>query len=77
MGKQQEVAVHDGGCDVAEFAAAALGVVAQPLERLVGVDRLTGHEDPFGLFDLRAAPPNAPWRFWYSLKRWSVISIAL
>ena len=50
------MAFDDGGGDVAEFAPGLLGVVAEQLEGVVGVDRVAGHEDAFGLLDLGAAP---------------------
>jgi hypothetical protein len=49
------VAFDDCGGDVAEFASVVLGVVAEHLEGAVGVDRVAGHEDAFGLFDQCAA----------------------
>ena len=48
------MAFDHGGCDIAEFAAVVLGVVAKSLEGAVGVDRVAGHQDPFCLFDDRS-----------------------
>ena len=45
--------------DVAELAAVVLGVVAQHLERALGVDRVPGHEDALRLLDQRAAPEGS------------------
>src|SRR5581483_785487 len=55
-GKKEQVALDDGGGDVAELAPVVLGVVAQHLERTVGVDRVAGHQDAFRLLDQRTAP---------------------
>jgi hypothetical protein len=50
----------DGGSgDVAELAPVVLGVVAQHLERPVGVDRVAGHQDALRLLDQRPSPESA------------------
>ena len=53
------MALDDGGGDVAELAAVVLGVVAKPVEAVVGVDRVAGHQDALGLLDRGAAPERA------------------
>ena len=53
------MAVDYGGGDVAEFAPVVLGVVAELLEGLVGVDRVAGHQDALCLLDLGAPPECA------------------
>ena len=45
------MALDDGRGDVAELAAVVLRVVAEALERRVGVDRVAGHQDPLRLLD--------------------------
>ena len=57
--EKQQVAVDDRLGDVDEFVAVVLRVVAQHLERSVGVDRVAGHEDPFRLLDRCPAPERA------------------
>ena len=57
--EKQEVAVDDRLGDVDEFVAVVLRVVAQHVERSVGVDRVAGHEDPLRLLDRCPAPERA------------------
>ena len=57
--QQQEVAVDDRLGDVDELAAVVLRVVAQHLERSVGIDGVAGHQDPLRLLDRRATPERA------------------
>src|SRR6478672_2701835 len=52
--KQQQVTLDHGGGNVAELVAVVLRVVAEPLEGLVGIDRMAGHEDALRLLDHRA-----------------------
>ena len=70
------MAVDDRCGHACELVAVVLGVVAQHLERLVGIDRVAGHQDPLRLLDHRP-PPEGSCRLWYSVKRCSVMSIAL
>ena len=53
------MALDDRRGHVAELAAVGLGVVAQPLEGRVGVDRVARHQDPLRLLDQRAPPERS------------------
>jgi len=53
--QQQEMAVDDRLGDVDHLVAVVLRVVAEYLERSVGVDRMAGHQDPLRLLDQRPA----------------------
>ena len=53
------MAVDDRRGDVCELVAVVLRVVAQQLERLVGVDRMARHQDSLRLLDHRPAPECA------------------
>lgn len=53
------MAIEDRGSNVGELVAVVLGVVAQHPERLVGVDRVASHQDPFCLLDHRPAPERS------------------
>ena len=53
------MALDDRLGDVDELAAVVLRVVAQQLERLVGVDRVTCHQDPLRLLDRGPAPERS------------------
>lgn len=48
---------HRSG-DVAEFAPVVMGVIAQPFEGGVDVDRVTGHQAPAGVVHLCGSPPG-------------------
>ena len=50
------MAVDDRRGHVCELLAVVLRVIAEQLERLVGVDRVAGHQYPLGLLDQRPAP---------------------
>jgi hypothetical protein len=53
------MAVDDRLRDVDELVAVVLRVVAQHLERPVGIDGVSGHQDPFRLLDRRPPPERA------------------
>jgi hypothetical protein len=53
------MAVRDGLGDVDDFVAVVLGVLAQHVEGLIGVEGVPGHEDALGLLDRRSASEGA------------------
>jgi hypothetical protein len=57
--QQQEVAVDDRLGDLDEFVAVVLRVVAQHLERPVGVYSMAGHQVPLRQLDRRPAAERA------------------
>jgi hypothetical protein len=54
------MAVEDRRGDVEQLVAVLLRVVAQHLEGVTGVDRVTGGQDLFRLLDRRPTPGTRP-----------------
>jgi hypothetical protein len=58
-GCEQEMALDDRLGDVDELSAVGLRVVAEHLERLVGGERMPGHQDALCLLDRRSPAEGA------------------